>query len=237
MEELDSCFVATVNAGHCILHEDQKVQVLETFRSAYFGTPLEGAVFSLLANLAMRKPFFDITITGHSFGAAMATVASFRYASSKPQMRVSCHVFGSPRVGGEEWRQKVHSVPNLRIYRIVNGSDPYVLLPHGNDSVHCGHAIQISDVMTYNGKVGVTIRARRFEREQSSATNTNLLGIVQSMVIPKNLTHSTTQGKLDHEIQSYVEKLKRTGNHWVDDFHELKGKGVSGADDEMRTLS
>jgi hypothetical protein len=131
----------------------------------------------------------------------------------------------------------VHSIPNLRIYRIVNGSDPYVLLPHGHDSVHCGHAIQISDVTTYNGKVGVTIKARRFERDQSSATNTNLLGIVQSMVIPKNLTQSSSQGKLDHEIQSYVEKLKRTGSHWVNDFHELKGKGVSGEDDEMRTLS
>jgi hypothetical protein len=208
------------------------VQVLNTFRSAYFGTPLEKTVFALLANLTMRKPFFDITFTGHSFGAAMATVASFRYASAKPQMRVSCHVFGSPRVGGEEWRQMVHSVPNLRVYRVVNGSDPYVLLPNGNEWVHCGHAIQISDLTTFNGKVGVTIKARRFDRDRS-----NLLGFVQSMVISKNLTQGSSQGKIDHEIQSYVEKLKRTGSHWFDDFCELKGKGVSGTNDEMRTLA
>jgi hypothetical protein len=214
------------------------VQVVDTFRSAYFGTPLEKTVFALLANLEMRKPFFDVAMTGHSFGAAMATIASFRYASSKPQMRVSCHVFGSPRVGGEGWRQMVHSVPNLRLYRLVNGSDPYVLLPHGSEWVHCGHAIHISDVMTCRGKVGVTIKARRFDRDRSYTANANnLLGFVQSMVIPKNLIQGSSQGKINHEIQSYVEKLKRTGNHWFDDFCELKGKGVSGTDDEMRIMA
>ena len=71
-------------------------------------------------------------------------------------MRVSCHVFGSPRVGGEEWRQAVHSVPNLRIYRAENGSDPYVMLPNGNEWVHCGHAIQICDLTGH--RVAVSIR-------------------------------------------------------------------------------
>jgi hypothetical protein len=159
--------VPITHAGPCIFHEDQKVQVVDTFRSAYFGTSLEKTVFTLLANLAMRKPFFDVAITGPSFGAAIAIIASFRYASLKPQMRVSCHVFGSPRVGGEGWRQMVHSVPNLRLYRIVNGSDPYVLLPNGNEWVHCGNAIRISDVKTCKGKVGVTIKARRFDRDQA----------------------------------------------------------------------
>jgi len=223
--------------GSCTLHEEQKVPVLDTFRSTYFGTPLEKTVFALLANLATRKPFFDIVMTGHSFGAAMATIASFRYASSNSQMRVSCNVFRSPRIGGEEWRQLVHSVPNLRIYRIENGSDPYTMLPTGNEWVQCGHAIQICDESTV-GKVGVEFKARRFDRDQSSSNNSNLLEYVQSKVmLPKNLTQGSSQGKMDHEIQSYVEKLTRSGEQWFVDFCEVKGKGLSGANNERRMLA
>lgn len=197
--------------GHCPLQktEKQNVHVLDTFRSTYFGTPLEKTLFALLTNLEMRKPFFDITITGHSFGAAMATIASYRLATSKPQMRVSCFVYGSPRVGEEEWRQAVHSVPNLRLYRVENGSDPFVQLPHGNVWSHCGHAIQISDLMNCNGKVGVTIKARRFDQCSSSVSTTatnSILGFATSKVLGST---SREAGKIDHEIQAYVEKLTR----------------------------
>ncbi|KAL3757486.1 hypothetical protein ACHAWU_000883 [Discostella pseudostelligera] len=226
----------------CLLHEeDHKVQVLDTFRGAYFGTPLEKAVFALLSNLTTRKPFFDVVMTGHSFGAAMATIASFRYASSKPQMRVSCHVFSSPRIGGEAWRQLVHSVPNLRVYRAENGSDPYVLMPSGNEWVHCGHAVQIHDLSGgSSNSTEIEIKARRFDRDTATSTNSNLLGYVQSMVIPKTITNgvsSSQQGKMDHEMQSYVEKLTRSGEQWFTDFCEWKGKGLSGANDEMRRLA
>ena len=215
-----------------LLHDDQKVPVIDTFRSAYFGTSLEKTVFANLASLATRKPFFDIVMTGHSFGAAMATIASFRYAISKPQMRVSCNVFSSPRVGGEEWRQLVHSVPNLRIYRTENGADPCVVLPSGNEWVHCGHAVQISDLTGHT--VGVDIKARRFDNGQ--ANNGNLFGYVQAL--PKNITQvGSSHSKVDHEIQSYVEKLTRSGEKWFIDFCEVKGQGVSGANNEIRTLS
>ena len=226
--------------GQCPLNETEKqnVYVLDTFRSTYFGTPLEKTLFALLTNLEMRKPFFDITIIGHSFGATMATIASYRLATSKPQMRVSCFVYGSPRVGGEEWRQAVHSVPNLRLYRVENGSDPFVQLPHGSEWSHCGHAIQISDLMNCNGKVGVTITARRFDISSSvstTATNT-ILGFATSKVLG---SASREAGKIDHEIQAYVEKLTRTGSHWFTDFCELlDNKGVmNDTNDERRELS
>ncbi len=218
------------------------MQVLDTFQSAYFGTPLEKVVFALLSNLTTRKPFFDVVMTGHSFGAAMATIASFRYASSKPQMRVSCHVFSSPRIGGEDWRQLVHSVPNLRIYRAENGTDPYVSLPSGIEWVHCGHAIQIHDLCGGSSNIGeIEFKARRFDRDTSTPINaSNLLVYVQSMVMPKNTTNGVSasqQGKMDHEIQSYVDKLNRSGEHWFKDFCEWEGKGVSGDNEEMRKLA
>jgi len=220
----------------CILHEDHKVPILAAFRTAYFGTPLEKTVFALLANLATRKPFFDVVMTGHSFGAAIATISSLRYASSNSQMRVSCHVFGSPRIGGEEWRQLIHSVPNLRIYRAENGLDPYVLLPSGNEWTHCGHAIQIE------GGEDVEFKARRFDRDQSSSAswivtssvNHNLLGFVQSKVgMAQGLS---SQGKVDHEIQSYGKKISSSGDKWFTDFCELKGNGIR-ANNERRMLA
>lgn len=126
----------------------------------------------------------------------------------------------------------VHSVPNLRIHRVENGSDPYVLLPNGNEWVHCGHAIQICD-LTEKGKVGVEFKARRFDRDPPVSNTNNLL----AMVMPKNLSQGSSQGKVDHEIQSYVEKITRSGLEWCPDFCELKGKGVSGANNERRTLA
>eukprot|EP00578_Thalassiosira_sp_NH16_P001177 CAMPEP_0181129134 /NCGR_PEP_ID=MMETSP1071-20121207/29159_1 /TAXON_ID=35127 /ORGANISM="Thalassiosira sp., Strain NH16" /LENGTH=517 /DNA_ID=CAMNT_0023215099 /DNA_START=512 /DNA_END=2065 /DNA_ORIENTATION=+ len=219
-------------SGSCILHEEQGVHILDAFRSVYFGTSLETTAFALLANLAARKPFFDIVMTGHSFGAAMATIASLRYASSNSQMRVSCHVFGSPRIGGEEWRQLVHSVPNLRICRAENSSDPYVLMPSGNEWVQCGHAIQICDDVS-DGNAGIQFKARRFDRDQPAFTHNNLLGFVQAKV----LSQGSAQGKVDHEIQSYVEKIASSGEQWFADFCEVKGEGVSGDNNERRLLA
>ena len=38
-------------------------------------------------------------------------------------------------------------------------------------------------------------------------------------------------------IQSYVDKLSSSGDNWFTEFSGMKGKGVSGHDNEMRTLA
>jgi len=69
---------------------------------------------------------------GHSFGAALATIGSVRYAALHPMMRVSCCGFGCPKVGGMDFRQLVHSFPNLKVCVVV-----FVLL----FIVHCRVAV------------------------------------------------------------------------------------------------
>ena len=236
--------------GSSLLHEDHQVRVLSAFREAYFGTPMEEAVFALLANLATRKPFFDVVMTGHSFGAALATIGSMRYATAHPMMRVSCNVFGCPRIGGEEWRQLVHSLANLKVFRAENASDPYVALPNGAEWVQVGHAISIVDTSTSseshsgltsttNGSGSVQFAARRFDRD--TASNSGMFDLIKcpKVNLPRGMAQGiSSQGKVDHEMKSYVEKLIKSGDKWFTDFVGMNGNGViSFADNERRLLA
>ncbi|KAL3801529.1 hypothetical protein HJC23_000967 [Cyclotella cryptica] len=246
--------------GSSLLHQDQQVRTLSAFRDAYFGTPMEETVFALLANLATRKPFFDVVMTGHSFGAALATIGAMRYATAHPMMRVSCHVFGCPRIGGEDWRQLVHSVANLKVFRVENASDPYVLLPSGSEWVQVGHAISVVDTgscageltsgvaatNTGNGsssKNTVQFTARRFDRDRivSNSGMFDLIKCPKGLNLPRNITGIqgiTTQGKVDHEMKCYADKIINSGDRWFTDFTGMEGNGViSFADNERRLLS
>jgi pimeloyl-ACP methyl ester carboxylesterase len=84
---------------------------------------LERKIFDLLSKLATENPFCDVVFTGHSFGGVLATLGSMRYADKFPMMTVSCHVYGTPKIGGSQLRNFIHSLPNL------NGTlDKYRLL-------------------------------------------------------------------------------------------------------------
>jgi triacylglycerol lipase len=61
--------------------------------------------------LSINRPIF---YTGHSLGAAMATLA----ASFKPPQAL--YTFGSPRVGNADF---INSLKNIQIYRVINGRD------------------------------------------------------------------------------------------------------------------
>jgi len=74
-----------------------------------------------------------IYVTGHSLGAALATVAT-QYLEkdvieeSKAPLRdqiAACYTFGSPRVGDELFREKLRSP----VYRIVNTRDIVTVVP------------------------------------------------------------------------------------------------------------
>ena len=66
-------------------------------------------------------------ITGHSLGAALATVAT-QYLERDPKLRdkiAACYTFGSPRVGNKEYDREFKSA----IYRVVNTTDIVTVVP------------------------------------------------------------------------------------------------------------
>jgi hypothetical protein len=76
---------------------------------------LNDHVYSLLYRLSILKPFCDVIMVGHSFGAVLSILSGELIAREKPMLRISCHVYGSPRVGDDKFRRAAHSLPNLKV--------------------------------------------------------------------------------------------------------------------------
>ena len=70
-----------------------------------------------------------IWMTGHSLGAAFATLAASRFGNVQ-----GVYTFGSPRVGDGAFRENL----KIRIYRIVNNDDIVPRVPPSGGYVHVG---------------------------------------------------------------------------------------------------
>jgi len=91
------------------------------------------SIMEQIKNEIKKMPGFPIYITGHSLGAALATVAT-RYLENdqieeaKAPLRdqiAACYTFGSPRVGDGLFREKLKSP----VYRVVNTRDIVSVVP------------------------------------------------------------------------------------------------------------
>jgi triacylglycerol lipase len=99
------------------VHRGFKAALLEVW------TDLEDYISSL------RKNNLKIWITGHSLGAALATLAAARYSKAQ-----GLYTFGSPRVGDQDFKK----VFNVNTYRFVNSSDIVTKVPPSNMYRHVG---------------------------------------------------------------------------------------------------
>lgn len=103
-----------------------KVSVLEGkihggFRMAYEGVAEE------IEKSVLKLKDLPLYITGHSLGAALATVATQRLEHN-PKIReiiAACYTFGSPRVGDSHYDIEFKSP----IYRVVNTTDVVTIIP------------------------------------------------------------------------------------------------------------
>jgi len=230
-------------------HPDHLTAILPSFRRAYFEDKLETKVFDLINRLAEENPFFDLVCTGHSFGAALATMSASRYATSFPMMRVSCLAFRCPKIGGIGWRLHVHSLPNLKIIRIENGL--YLEYPSESILTHVGHSIVLDNISSDSSLASTSANLSPRSRTRKSYDNvrafaykfdkgSNHVQTSKSRVFRLGKSGRNKQGKMSHTVQSYVNTITQfthMGIPWVVDYTgENVGKGVTGMRDEKRNM-
>lgn len=193
--------------------DQQNLEIFPAFEQAYF--ELESNFFAVVDKLTDENPFAQVVFCGHSFGAALATIASVRYASNRPTMRVSANVFGCPKVGAVSFRQLANSLSNLRVIRFENRNDPVVDTPVDNGKWHhVGHSILISK--------DNSVTAYRFDRNKPSSTTTG--------IFRKNIERNSA---------AYCQALENcvSKKQWIECFSgEDVGDGVKGKDDENRHM-
>lgn len=103
-----------------------RVSVLDGRVHAGFRIAYDSVAKEIEASILKLKDT-PLYITGHSLGAALATVATQRLEHN-PRMRemiAACYTFGSPRVGDNHYDIEFKSP----IYRIVNSTDIVTIIP------------------------------------------------------------------------------------------------------------
>ncbi len=103
---------------------NKKIKVHYGFIGAY------KSVRDAILEAARNTPHPKIVCTGHSLGAALATLAALDIRYNLPEKRVSCYTFGSPKVGNKDFVASYNSrVPDT--FRFVNRADLIPSLPPG----------------------------------------------------------------------------------------------------------
>jgi hypothetical protein len=113
--------------------KDVRIDVLASKKSVLDGKVHSGfriayeSVAKDIEEEVLKLGDIPLYITGHSLGAALATVATQRLEHN-PRIRekiAACYTFGSPRVGNSEYDIEFKSP----IYRVVNTTDIVTVIP------------------------------------------------------------------------------------------------------------
>lgn len=121
-----------IDFPHC-----QGCKVHNGFYITYLSISKE--IKSLISGFLALHPTAKITVTGHSLGAALATIAIADLSSDKtflPSMATNGQfLFGSPRVGNKPFADWYSSKAPLT-FRVVHNRDPVSLVPFQKMGFH-----------------------------------------------------------------------------------------------------
>lgn len=151
---------------------------------------------TLLGDPARTKPLW---ITGHSLGAAMATLASFRLAGDGYKIR-GVYTYGSPRVGDRVFR----SFYRLANYRFVNHNDLVPHLPFRWCYKHVGHL----KLLDHEGHLKEEQKAWR-KRKRAMARNAKRVQRAHLRRVHSHHEFAEFDWLADHHLDRYLEALRR----------------------------
>lgn len=115
------------------------------------------AVLAAVDELTETYPTYDVYMTGHSLGGALATLCAAKCAKRthwEHERQIRVVTFGSPRVGNLSW-QTAFSLLNILHVRFTNNCDVVTVLPsfnfyHTGEEIHLhGNRISIRNEDTW----------------------------------------------------------------------------------------
>jgi triacylglycerol lipase len=129
-----------------------------------FSLDLESIWPDLLAALNLLKgQRVLLHVTGHSLGAALATLAALRIARQRTLAVQSVHTFGSTRVGDETFVREFDTTFKGRSFRIVNNEDLVTRIPPREAGYkHVNEIIYIDEAGRLQRDIGYWFRFLNF---------------------------------------------------------------------------
>lgn len=130
----------------CIPYDNysSKIRVHTGFINAYRHPHVRDVV-----HLHVTEDIHHITVSGHSFGAALAVLCAVDLEFNFPQKDIEVYLFGCPRVGNRAFKKSY----NKRVYktlRVENGNDVITKVPfafmgfrHVGAKIHIGNVRQL----------------------------------------------------------------------------------------------
>jgi predicted lipase len=117
--DLEIDLVDTSICSSCMVHDGFNQAFLER----------QSTVLDAVNSARAAHPSYALVITGHSLGAAVATITGAYFRSIG--LNCDIYTYGSPRVGNEAFANFVSSTSQGSIYRITHLNDPVPQLPPG----------------------------------------------------------------------------------------------------------
>lgn len=158
-----------------------------------FKGALDGVWLDLLDHVKrVRRNNQRIWVTGHSLGAALATLATARLQMANNIPVQGLITFGQPRTGNKEFAKAFDRALAGRVYRFVNNTDLVTRVPPAKAYYHIGRRIYF----TRDGRATNELtRVQRFlDRLSARRRDLGKLG---------------TKGMKDHSMDIYVKRVRK----------------------------
>lgn len=122
-------------------HLKDDIWVHSGFYQQLYENGVYDKILTSVKQILDEHPDFSLYVTGHSLGAALATLCGFMF-SQELKTQITVVSFASPRVGNAEWKNAFEKQHNLVHYRIANNRDIVTAFPVYNYH-HVGKTIRL----------------------------------------------------------------------------------------------
>lgn len=116
---------------------DKKIKVHKGFYLQLFNDNLYYTIKNKLLNMKLCYPKYQIYATGHSAGAALATLFSYYFANTMSNRvfkmdkeNIRCITFASPRIGNKAFQENFNDHKNIEHLRCFNSKDILCAVPN-----------------------------------------------------------------------------------------------------------